>query len=202
VSRSSLAAAGGFAALAVLVAAGTLTSVDQWAIDHAMPAATFTGRQPTTLQALIPLWHVRWHGALHIAAELVTLPASFLPATVVFGLSLRSLRGRRAFAWGAVYVFANAAEELTKSTLARPRLYRGQLPLAAFDSSYPSGHTIRTILLAAVVSAAWPRLRLATATWAACAIAGLEVGGFHVPTDLAGGALLSTALLLGLRRRL
>jgi membrane-associated phospholipid phosphatase len=186
------ASAAAFAALAGLVAAGELSGLDQWAVDHAMPGARFTGHKPSLLDALIPLRHVHWHGAVHITAELITLPAAFLPATMVFALCCVRVGGRRAAALATVYVLASAIEELTKSTLTRPALHHGPLHLAALDSSYPSGHTIRAVLLAA---AAWPALRLIAGAWAACTVVMLEVGGFHVPSDIAGGLLLATALL-------
>lgn len=190
--RGSAAAAAAFAALAGLVAAGELNGVDQWAVDHAMPGARFTGGKQSLLDALIPLRHVHWHGAVHIAAELVTLPASVVPATILFALCCLRVCGRRAATLCLVYVLANAIEALTKSTLTRPALHHGTLHVAALDSSYPSGHTIRAVLLAA---AARPLLGVAGVLWAACAIAMLEVGGFHVPSDIAGGLLLATTLL-------
>lgn len=193
--RASAAAAAAYAALAGLVAAGGTNGIDEWAVDHTMPGARFTGGKSSLLDAVIPLHHVHWHGAVHIAAELVTLPAAFLPATILLALSCLRAGGRRAAALAVVYVFANAIEELTKSTLTRPALHHRALHLAALDSSYPSGHTIRAVLLAAGVAVAWPALRLPAAVWAACAVAMLELGGFHVPSDIAGGFLLVTALL-------
>lgn len=193
--RASTAAAAAFAALAGLVAAGGLSGIDQWAVDHTMPGARFTGGTQSLSDALIPLRHVHWHGPVHIAAELVTLPAAVVPATILFALCCLRVGGRRAAALGLVYVIANAVEALTKSTLTRPALHHGTLHLASLDSSFPSGHTIRAVLVAFGVALAWPSLRLPAAAWAACAVAMLEVGGFHVPSDIAGGLLLATALL-------
>ncbi|HZC30218.1 MAG TPA: hypothetical protein VE261_01790, partial [Gaiellaceae bacterium] len=89
------------------------------------------------------------------------------------------------------WAIGNVVEELCKLTLTRPALYHGGIHLVAFDHSYPSGHTIRAVVLAA----AWPPAR----PWAVAAIAMLEIGGFHVPTDIAGGLLLAAALLAGRR---
>jgi hypothetical protein len=180
------ALAGGFAALAALVATGATNGLDRWAIDHTMPGAHFGTSKPTTGEALIPLLHVRWHGTVHVLAEIVTLPAAFLP-------SLLLLVALRRFAWIVPWAAGTAVEGICKLTLTRPALYHHGLHLAAFDNSYPSGHTIRAIILAA----AWPAAR----PWAVVAIVLLELGGFHVPTDIAGGLLLA-ALLLGLRLRL
>jgi hypothetical protein len=173
-----------FAALAGLVATGATTGIDGWAITHTMPGAQFSGHTPTTAEGLVPLLHVRWHGAVHILAEIVTVPAAFLPSLVILVVLRR-------FGWILVWAIGNAIEELCKWTLSRPALYHHGLHLAAFDHSYPSGHTVR----AAILAAAWRPAR----PWAVAAIVMLEVGGFHVPTDLAGGVLLALALL-GARR--
>lgn len=176
-----------FATLAVLVATGATNGIDQWAIDHTMPGAQFSGRKQSLGDALIPLRHVHWHGAVHILAEIVTLPAAFLPSLLV-------LVALRKFAWLLPWALGTAIEELCKLTLTRPALYHHTLHLAAFDNAFPSGHTIRAV----VIAAAWPAAR----PWAVAAIVLLELGGFHVPTDIAGGLLLAVLLVLGLRLRL
>lgn len=178
-----------FAALAALVATGATNGIDQWAIDHAMPGAHFGAGKPTTGEALIPLLHVHWHGTTHVLAEIVTLPAAFLP-------SLLLLLALRRWAWIVPWAAGTAIEELCKLTLTRPALHHHGLHLAAFDNSYPSGHTIRAVVLAAAIPAARP--------WAIAAIVLLELGGFHVPTDIVGGLMLAALLLsawLGLRLR-
>jgi membrane-associated phospholipid phosphatase len=178
--------ASAFAALAALVATGATNGIDGWAIDHAMPGAHFGTDKPTTSEALVPLLHVRWHGVVHVLAEIVTLPAAVLP-------SLLLLVVLRRYALIGVWAVGNGIEELCKWTLTRPELFHHGLHLVAFDNSYPSGHTLRAVILAA----AWRPAR----PWAVAAIVMLEVGGFHVPTDIVGGLLLA-ALLLGLRLRL
>jgi membrane-associated phospholipid phosphatase len=195
VSRASAAAfAAGYAAVAGLVAAGALTSIDQWAIDHVMPGAYFNGKS-TFADAVIPLWGVHWHGVLHIASELVTSPASLTPATVIVAAACVVLRRRAGVALATAYVAGNVVEVLTKATLTRPALYANGAHLTGFDASYPSGHTIRTMLIATAVSLAWPRAGRWTAAWAAGCVALLVVGGQHVPSDIAGGLLLAGALV-------
>jgi membrane-associated phospholipid phosphatase len=179
----------GYAALAGLVAAGMLTHIDRWAVEHAMPGADLHERA-TLAAALVPLWDVRWHGAVHVTAELVTLPASFTPALVIVTLACLRLRGPRAAAIAVAFVAGNAIEVLTKETLTRPSLH-----VAVFSNSYPSGHTIRTVVVAWAVSAAWPPARTWAAAWAAASVALIEVGGLHVPSDVAGGLLLAAALV-------
>ena len=189
----ALAASGGFAALAVLVARGRLSSIDQWAVRHAMPGAQW--RKPTLADALVPLWGESWHGGVSIATNVLTAPGALVIATVVVAIACRRIGGRAAAALAAAYVAGNLVEELVKSTLMRPPLYARGLHLAAFDSSYPSGHTIRVVLVAAAVAFAWPRLRIPATVWAVVTVVFLELGGWHVPSDIAGGLLLVAALL-------
>jgi len=178
--------ASGFVALAALVATGATNGIDRWAIDHTMPGAQFSSHTPSTAEALVPLLHVRWHGAVHVVAEIVTVTASFL-------VSLLVLLALRRWAWLVLWAIGNAVEEIFKTLLTRPALYHHGLHLAAFDHSYPSGHTIRAVILAAAIGS-----RLAWA-WAVATLVLLDVGGFHVPTDIAGGLLLALGLRLGLR---
>jgi membrane-associated phospholipid phosphatase len=200
-ARAGLAAAGaaGFAALAGLVAAGALTGLDQWAIDHAMPWARFTPGKPSLTGALIPLWHEDWHPFARAAADVVTLPAFFLPATAIVAVACARLRGRRAVALAVAFVLGNAAEVVTKAALTRPALHWHTLHVDGFDNSYPSGHTVRTVFVAAAVAAAWPRAARWAVAWAACSLAMLELAGLHVPSDIAGGLLLAGALALAAR---
>ncbi len=194
-AAAAAVAAGAFAVLAVLVAHGDLTSIDQWAVGHAMPGADFSGTS-TLASALIPLWDVHWHGALHIVAELVTVPASFTPATVIVAAACLRLRGRAGATLAAAYAAGNAVEVLVKATLTRPPLHVHGVHLAGFDSSYPSGHTIRAVLVAFAVAWAWPRLARWAIAWAVCALVLIELGGQHVPSDIAGGLLVAAALLV------
>lgn len=198
-SRASAATAAvlaaAFAALAGLVAAGELTAVDRWAMLHAMPDATFTGERPTFLQAVVPLWGLPWRSPVDVVTNLVTVPAAFLVATVIVGAACRALRGRAALLLATVYVAANAVEAIVKSALTRPPLVIRGLHVAGFDNSFPSGHTIRTVVLAVAVAAAWPRAVRAIAVWAACSLAMIEIGAVHVPSDIAGGLVLVGALL-------
>lgn len=190
----ALACAGAFAALTGLVAAGSATSLDQWAVRHAMPGAHFTGGS-TFADAVVPLWGERWQGGVAVATNVLTAPAAFLIATAVVAVACRTVGGRAAVALGAIYIAGNVVEVLVKSTLTRPRLYAHGLHVAGFDSSYPSGHAIRVVLLAAAVSAAWPRARVAAGTWAAATVVFLELGGWHVPSDIVGGVLLALGLV-------
>ena len=79
--RSAALLACAFAGLAALVAAGSLTRVDQWAVDHLMPGAEFQHANGGLLEGLVPLLHSRWGSVYEIAANIVTLPASLIAST-------------------------------------------------------------------------------------------------------------------------
>ncbi len=192
-SKAAVAALALFAALAGLVAAGSVTGIDQWAVNHAMPGVRAHGHKPTLAEALVPFLHVNFGSALDVATNVVTAPASFLVSLLV----LLGLRRRR---WIAAWLACTVVEEIGKTLLTRPALYSHGVHLVAFDSSYPSGHTIRTVVLAAAVASRWPAARGVAAAWAVAALVLLEVDGWHAPSDIAGGLLLAAGVVLGLLR--
>ena len=190
--RSAALLSCAFAALAVLVAAGAFTGVDQWTVDHLMPGASFHHAQGGFLDGLVPLLHSRWDSPYAVAANLVTLPAAFLLAlAITFACS-------RVF--GIALGAAVAVEVLCKELLARPALHDGSFHIASFDSSFPSGHALRTVIVASAVAWSRPRAGRFAAVWAIGSIVLLLLAGWHTPTDLAGGVLLGGLALLGARR--
>jgi membrane-associated phospholipid phosphatase len=197
------ALAAAFAALAVLVATGVLNGFDQWSIDHLMAAVPDARPGPSLLEAAVPLLHSSWDGGLAVVANVVTLPAQALVASVLAGVCCVVLwrRGRRraALAWACAWILGNAVEALGKATLSRPLLHAGGHAVPAFESSFPSGHTLRSVLLVALVAAAWPSARRWVVLWAAATLVLLEVEGYHVPTDIAGGLLLALLVILAAR---
>jgi membrane-associated phospholipid phosphatase len=199
-----VALAAAYAALAVLVAAGSLTRIDQWAVHHLMPGAHYRATTQTFVESIVPLLHASWHPPVHAIANVVTVPASVLPSLLIVGIGSLVLwrRGRRraAVAWAAAWVAGTAIEVLTKDTLTRPALFEHGRHLVGFDASFPSGHTIRIALVAATAVVVWPAARVWVVAWAACAIVLTELAGFHTPSDVAGGLVLA-ALLVELARR-
>lgn len=194
--RSSVLFAAAFAALAGLTAAGGFSRLDQWAVDHAMPGASFTHVSTSLLTDVIPLYHVRWHSPWSVATNLVTLPASFVLSFVIVAALSRRL--------GLALLVCVAVEVICKETLTRPALYDGALHIGPFDSSFPSGHALRTVLIAVAVAAAWPRLAVGASTWAAASLVLLLLGGWHTPSDLLAGVvlgLLGASAAGALRRR-
>jgi membrane-associated phospholipid phosphatase len=188
---SVVVAAALFAALAGLVAAGTLHGLDQWAVEHAMPGGR-VGTKPTLAEALVPFLHANLGSPLAIATEVVALPAS----VVVSLLVLLALRRRR---WIAAWLAVTVVEEVCKASLERPALYRHGVHVAGFDSSFPSGHSARALVLAAAVASARPGARLVAAAWAASLLVLLELGGWHTPSDVVGGIVLAAGVLAALR---
>jgi membrane-associated phospholipid phosphatase len=166
----------------VLVAAGLFGDVDQWAVDHAMPGAHFSKTSESFLHALIPLYATRWTSAWSVAVNVVTLPASFLVAFAIVTACSRRL--------GLALLAGVAVELLCKETLDKPALFAGSFHIVQFDSSFPSGHTLRTVLVAIAVSRVRPQLVAPAALWAAASIALLLLAGWHTPSDILGGVAL------------
>jgi membrane-associated phospholipid phosphatase len=174
-----------FAALAVAVAAGAFTGIDQWAVDHVMPGGHFSGRQPNLLDALVPLAGTHWGSAWSVAAAVVAIPASLLVA-----LALTAWRSRPV---AALVIAGTAVEALCKKALSRPPLHHGTLHVVAFDDSFPSGHTLRVVLVAAAFASPL------AAAWAVLAVVLIQLAGWHTPSDILGGLLLALLGLLGAR---
>jgi len=177
--RSAPVLAALFALLAVLVAAGAFTGLDQWSIDHLMPGVTFDNEERSRWLSLLPIAGSDLSTGSRIAVNIVALPASFLVALALVAWRSRIL--------AAALVACVAVEVLCKEVLVRPELHQGALHIEAFDSSFPSGHALRTVLVAV---AFWPLLRWWCVAWAAASVVLLEVAGWHTPSDLAGGVTL------------
>jgi membrane-associated phospholipid phosphatase len=156
-------------------------------VDHLMPGAHFSARKSNLSDGLVPLLHAHWDGAVAIAANIVTLPASFLIALAIVAWRSRAL----ALGLAAAVVI----EAICKATIVRPALHAGTLHIGAFDSSFPSGHTLRTVIVAAALA---PVVGAWAAVWAIASIVLLQLAGWHTPTDIAGGLLLGGLVLLGL----
>lgn len=208
----ALVAAALFALLAVLSAAGVLTGLDQFGVDHWMPGLDHGAGSrgggllggASVSEALVPGWQAPRSGseAASLATYVVVVLASGLPSIVIAAAALRVVarRGerRQAGALGVVFVAANLVEILTKHVLGREALHTwvppGALPrILPFDHSFPSGHALRAALMAACIYAAWRRGGALLAAWAVAVPVMLVVGGWHTPTDVVGGMLLAVA---------
>jgi len=171
-----------FAALAVAVATGAFTGLDQWAVEHLMPGGSFTGGEPSLLDALVPFAGTHWDSAWSVLVNVAAAPASFLVALAIVAWRSRVL--------AALLVVAVGVETLCKELLTRPELHHGARHVVAFDDSFPSGHALRAVLVAGALASPW------AAAWAVAAVALLQLAGWHTPTDIVGGLLLGASALL------
>lgn len=193
------------AAFTGVVLAGGMTRVDDWAIDHVMP-----GLDPRSNVSIVNgtgLWrpfpvHAPWWEKL---LDVYLYPASFL-ASAVIAITCCAFLARRggrvaALVWLAAWLGANAVELAGKVGLERPdvRWSNGtpSIHVATFDHSYPSGHTARAVVLAALVAFVFPRVRASVAAWLLLVPAALVVAGDHTVSDVVGGMLLGLLLVLG-----
>lgn len=158
-----------YLALTALVVAGVFDGIDRWAIDHAMPGKGPAENEPSLAEAVVPLLGAHWDNAWSIAANVVSLPGSF-----AISLALVAWRSR---VLAVALVAATVVEVICKETIDRPGL-------GSFSDSFPSGHTLRSVILAFAFARPW------AVAWAAASIALIQLAGWHVPTDIAGGVLL------------
>ena len=194
----------GLMALAILVAIASLSGLDQWSVDHLMPGLTPGSGNQSLLGSLFPIFHPgKEHGHVAIAAVTygVVWIASVVPSVVLVAAALVRLRSRGrerlALRLGIVFIVVNVIELAGKALITRPALYAHQGGLAIhvspFDSSFPSGHMARAVLLAACLAICLPRAWALAVTWVIAVAVLLVVGGWHTPSDVAGGFLLAAS---------
>ena len=166
-----------------------------------MPLAGPPGEARSLTEAVVPLLHSPFHPVGVGVTQIVTLPGQVLISFALVLLASRRLwrqgRVEAAVAWPAAWLLASAVELVFRHTLTRPNLYRDGVHLVGFDTSWPSGHTLRAALVAAALASAWPRLRVPLAVWFVAVIVLLETAGFHTVTDVAGGLVLATVAAAG-----
>jgi membrane-associated phospholipid phosphatase len=166
--------------LAVLVDTGATNGLDRYAI-----------------RVLQPLADTNWIQ--------VTLPADPLVASGLMLLAVAALvcRGRRrdGLALGLALLLGFGIEIAGKLWVHQIQFNETErvFDLVSFPGSFPSGHALRTVLLAAAAIALAPALRWLVVAWALATLGMIEASGMHVPTDIAGGVLAALALLALLR---
>jgi membrane-associated phospholipid phosphatase len=119
-----------------------------------------------------------------------TYPASPFVSGLIVLLCAWRLPRRAGLAAIALWVAANAIELAGKLIVTRP-----SVGVAGFSDSFPSGHTVRAFVTAAVVAWMWRRALAPMLVWAVGVACALVAIGDHVPTDVIGGALLAAALV-------
>lgn len=200
VVRASLLLAAAFAAVAALVVAGGFGGIDQWAVEHTMLWLSPETHPQTVASIMLPFRGGTPAG--EIPLDLWTYPASVPLSALLLALGCAVLwrRGSRAgaLAWAAAWVVGDAVEVLGKGVLERPGLHATfdgvRRHLVGFDGSFPSGHTLRGVLVAVLVGLVWRGARPVAALWVAGTLALLVVTSAHTPSDVLGGALLAGAL--------
>ncbi len=138
---------------------------------------------------------------LPVARVLLTLwvyPAAVAPSAILIGVAAWKLHRRgddgAAVAWSVLWLAANAIEVAGKWLIERPALYSGTgIHVTAFDQSLPSGHTLRSLVVAGAFAYTW-RWGWVVVAWAATVAVVLVPLGWHTPTDIA--AALFVALML------
>jgi membrane-associated phospholipid phosphatase len=193
--------------LTILVVAGTLTRVDQFALDHLMP---WLRPGQVSHNSSAGYWRPFPLGISTGAKLLDTLtyPCSLLISAIVVAAAAlvlwRNGRHLAALAPGAAWVIGNGIEWTGKHTLTRSALYGTtdgvRIHVGSFDDSFPSGHMIRGIIVAyATVLVLEGRWWWAIAIWAAVVGPALVLQSAHTPTDVVGGVLVGLVLLIFMR---
>ncbi len=191
--RPRLAIAGGLSAAltATLVATGALVTVDKLAVAHLMPWLEVRHHPFVTLGSLtLPRLE---SPAVNAALELWTYPAALAPSLGLVLVAASRLARADGIVWCALWCAGNAVELAGKLTLHKPALYHNHVHVSAFDTSLPSGHTIRALIVAGALAAAW-RSGRAAYLWAATVPFALVATGAHTPTDVVTGMLVAVAL--------
>jgi membrane-associated phospholipid phosphatase len=163
-----------FAALVVLgavVRQGRLEAIDHFAYLH-----------------LQPLRKGDW--------SLLTTPAGPLAAPLLLIAGAVAMRRPATVrvAWMLVFAASIPIELAGKRLVLRPHVDADRLPWHAHDG-FPSGHTMRGVILAGVLATAFPPARLPLIVWAAANAALVETTGMHPLSEVVGGLLGGAALV-------
>jgi membrane-associated phospholipid phosphatase len=190
------------AVLAVLVVSGTLTTIDQFSVDHLMPWLV-----PKSDRGLSPAGFYRPFSldtpTLNKVLDLWTYPCSVLISLLVVTLTgyllLQRLGPVAALAPAAAWLVGDCVEVLGKGVLTRPTLHytlngvRTDVP--PFDDSFPSGHMMRGVIVAFAIAVVWPRAMRWVVLWAALVGPALVLQSAHTISDVVGGALVGLIMV-------
>jgi membrane-associated phospholipid phosphatase len=205
VQSALVAVAAAFAALSALTVSGALAWLDRYAVEHWMPGldpAAATDTVPAASGLVVPFqldanW---WQALLDVATYPASVLVSFLLFVAVGAVLLRSGSRVAALVLVALWFAANAVEVTLKVALEKPAILVDEngttYHLAAFDHSFPSGHAMRAVLVAAAIAFVWRRLAWPAAIWALLVPVLLVAGSAHVPSDVVGGLLFGLLAVL------
>src|SRR6266568_4180304 len=162
------------AAVTGLVLGGVLTGLDEWGLDHVMPALDPRAHANGIVSSRglwrpFPLDIPWWQKVL----DVYTYPGSALVSCAIVAATCTVLvrRGRRlpALVWLGAWVAGSGIELIGKHLLTRPSLYwtngRIRLHVVPFDNSFPSGHTVRSVVIVAIIAYVWRRASTPAAVW-------------------------------------
>jgi len=201
--RLALVLLAAFVVFTGLVAAHALRPVDRYAVHHLMPyasdsvAGTIAPSEPEN--AVKPIVHGHRSLAQSVAA-LAFAPADSISALLLAAAATVVVRRRRGswragLVWIAALVAGLAVEGLGKMLIPQIKFTYSSVVLGVkIVGTYPSGHTMRSVIVAIMITSLWPRLRPLAIAWVLYITAVLELGGLHVPSDIAGGYLIGGAL--------
>ncbi len=162
------------AALVILGAAvreGRLEPVDHFAAQH-----------------LQPLRKGDWN--------LLTTPAGPVAASLLLLAAAATMRRppRIRAAWMLVFAAGIAIEVVGKAAVVRSHVDADRLPWHAHEG-FPSGHTMRGVIVAGALASAWPRARVPLIVWAVANAALVETTGMHPLSEVVGGLLAGMILV-------
>ena len=167
--------------LAALVDITDFDRLNAFAVHHLQPLAGGNG-----------------HPRMRQWTEVLISPAGpMITALIVAAASICLLarrRNRAAVAWPAALAMALVVEIVSKLVVGQHRSGIWHGFGLTFDSSFPSGHMLRAILITGAVAAVIPALRLVLGLWCVAVGVCLLINGWHLPTDIAGGILAGMAL--------
>ena len=199
--RTLAAVVTAFALLAVLVAAGAMTRIDQFSLDHLMPwlvPGSGSGGGAAGFWRPFALHTATGSKLLNLWVYPCSVLVSGLVVAVCVALAWPRLGPVAALAPAAAWVVGNAIEVLGKGTIVRPALYGYvdgvRVHAVAYDDSFPSGHMMRGLIVAYAVVMVWRAARRWALVWVVLVGPALVLNSAHTLTDVVGGALLGIAL--------
>jgi membrane-associated phospholipid phosphatase len=123
-------------------------------------------------------------------------------SAVILALAVYKMRDRRreAALWIGGYFATLAIEVVGKLIVQRPGAGASSLAGSIAVGTFPSGHTMRVIVVAGAVCAAWPRLKWLAIALAAFTAVWVELAGMHTVSEVLGGVLAGLAIVSAVRR--
>jgi membrane-associated phospholipid phosphatase len=199
--------AAALALVAVLVALGAFTRLDQYSLDHWMP--WLAPLKPGGGSSINGFWRpFELHTSnLDKLLNLLTYPCSILVSGLVVVIAAVVLWPRlgpvAALAPAAGWVVGNAIEVFLKDTVVRPAVYasvgEARVHVDTFDDSFASGHMMRGIIVAFTLTLLWRGASPWVWIWAALVGPALVAVSAHTPSDVIGGALIGLLVVVPMR---